>query len=59
MTVRSSAWRVPTALVALGTVSVVAGSRRLAEPSGRTEPVPSDARPRRRTPVTSVRVAVP
>ncbi len=40
---RSSRW-VPTALVALGTVPVIAGSLRLVELSGGAEVMPSDAR---------------
>lgn len=44
MTTRSSTWRVPIALVALGTVPVIAGSLRLAELSGGAGAMPSDAR---------------
>ena len=44
MTTRRSTWRAPIALVALGTVPVVAGSLRLAELSGRAATMPSDAR---------------
>lgn len=44
MTTRSSTWRVPIALVALGTVPVIAGSLRLVELSGGTGAMPSDAR---------------
>jgi uncharacterized membrane protein len=44
MTTRSSTWRVPIALVALGTVPVIAGSLRLAELSGAAATMPSDAR---------------
>lgn len=44
MTSRGSSWRVPAALVALGTVPVVAGSLRLVELSGGAEAIPSDAR---------------
>ena len=44
MTSRGSSWRVPAALVALGTVPVVAGSLRLVELSGGAEAMPSDAR---------------
>lgn len=44
MRTRSSTWRVPIALVALGTVPVIAGSLRLVELSGGTEAMTSDAR---------------
>jgi uncharacterized membrane protein len=44
MTTRSSTWRVPIALVALGTVPVVAGSLRLLELSGGAAAMPSNAR---------------
>jgi uncharacterized membrane protein len=44
MTTRTSTWRVPIALVALGTVPVIAGSLRLVELSGGTAAMPSDAR---------------
>jgi len=44
MTARSSTWRVPIALVALGTVPVIAGSLRLAELSGAAAAMPSNAR---------------
>jgi uncharacterized membrane protein len=44
MTTRSSTWRVPIALVALGTVPVVAGSLRLVELSGTAATMPSNAR---------------
>ena len=44
MTFRSSTWRVPVALVALGTVPVIAGALRLVELSGGTAALPSDAR---------------
>ncbi|HSI93325.1 MAG TPA: DUF2306 domain-containing protein [Jiangellaceae bacterium] len=44
MTTRSSTWRVPIALVALGTVPVIAGSLRLVELAGGTGAMPSDAR---------------
>ncbi len=44
MTTRTSTWRVPIALVALGTVPVVAGSLRLVELSGGAGALPSDAR---------------
>lgn len=44
MTSRGSTWRVPIALVALGTVPVIAGSLRLVELSGGAEIMPSDAR---------------
>lgn len=44
MTTRSSTWRVPIALVALGTVPVIAGSLRLVELSGGAGAMPSDAR---------------
>lgn len=44
MTTRRSTWRVPIALVALGTVPVIAGSLRLVELSGGAEAIPSDAR---------------
>lgn len=44
MTTRSSMWRVPIALVALGTVPVIAGSLRLVELSGGAGAMPSDAR---------------
>ena len=44
MTARSSTWRVPIALVALGTVPVIAGSLRLVELSGGAGAMPSDAR---------------
>ncbi len=44
MTSWRSAWGVPIALVALGTVPVVAGALRLAELSGGTAALPSDAR---------------
>jgi len=39
-----STWRVPAALVALGTVPVIAGSLRLVELSGGASTMPSDAR---------------
>lgn len=44
MTERRSTWRVPIALVALGTVPVIAGSLRLLGLSGGTDALPSDAR---------------
>jgi uncharacterized membrane protein len=44
MTTRSATWRVPIALVALGTVPVVAGGLRLVEVSGAAATMPSDAR---------------
>ena len=44
MTTGASTWRVPIALVALGTVPVLAGSLRLVELSGGAEAMPSDAR---------------
>ena len=44
MGTRISTWRVPIALVALGTVPVIAGSLRLVELSGGTATLPSDAR---------------
>jgi uncharacterized membrane protein len=44
MNTRIRAWLVPTALVALGAVPVIAGSLRLAELSGGTAVIPSDAR---------------
>ena len=44
MATRSSTWRVPIALVALGTVPVIAGSLRLVELSGGAGAMPSDAR---------------
>jgi uncharacterized membrane protein len=44
MTTRSSTWRVPIALVALGTVPVIAGSLRLVELSGGAATMPSNAR---------------
>ena len=44
MTTRSSTWRAPIALVALGTVPVIAGSLRLVELSGGAGAMPSDAR---------------
>jgi uncharacterized membrane protein len=44
VTSRGSTWGVPIALVALGTVPVVAGSLRLAELAGGVGPMPSDAR---------------
>ncbi len=44
MATRSSTWRVPIALLALGAVPVVAGSLRLAELSGGTGAMPSDPR---------------
>lgn len=44
MTSRRSGWWVPAALVALGTVPVVAGSLRLVELSGGAETMPADAR---------------
>jgi uncharacterized membrane protein len=44
MTTRRSTWRVPIALVALGTVPVIAGSLRLVELSGGAATLPSDAR---------------
>ena len=44
MTIRSSTWRVPIALVALGTVPVIAGSLRLVELSGGAEAMPPDPR---------------
>jgi uncharacterized membrane protein len=44
MTTRSSTWRVPIALVALGTVPVIAGSLRLAQLSGGAATMPPDAR---------------
>ena len=44
MSTRSSTWRVPIALVALGTVPVIAGSLRLVELSGGAAAMPSDAR---------------
>jgi uncharacterized membrane protein len=44
MTARGSTWGVPAALVALGTVPVVAGALRLAELSGGTATIPSNPR---------------
>ena len=44
MTSRGSTWRVPVALVALGTVPVIAGSLRLVELSGGAATMPSNAR---------------
>jgi uncharacterized membrane protein len=44
MTSSRSTWPVPIALVALGTVPVVAGALRLVELSGGTAALPSDAR---------------
>ena len=44
MTFWNSTWRVPIALVALGTVPVIAGALRLVELSGGTASLPSDAR---------------
>ena len=44
MTFWSSTWRVPIALVVLGTVPVIAGALRLVELSGGTEAMASDAR---------------
>jgi len=44
MTSRRSSWRVPAALVALGTVPVIAGSLRLVELSGGAGTMPSDPR---------------
>ena len=44
MTTRRSSWLVPAALVALGTVPVIAGSLRLVELSGGAAVLPSDAR---------------
>lgn len=44
MATQSSTWRVPIALVALGTVPVIAGSLRLVELSGVAEAMPTDAR---------------
>lgn len=44
MSTRTSTWRVPAALVVLGTVPVFAGSLRLAELSGGAAALPSDAR---------------
>jgi uncharacterized membrane protein len=44
MTARSSTWRVPIALVALGTVPVIAGSLRLVELSGVAATMPANAR---------------
>ncbi len=44
MTRRRPSWLVPAALVALGTVPVIAGSLRLAELSGGAAVIPSDAR---------------
>jgi uncharacterized membrane protein len=44
MASRTSSWGVPIALVALGTVPVVAGSLRLVELSGTAETMPSDPR---------------
>lgn len=44
MTTRRSSWRAPVALIALGTVPVIAGSLRLVELSGGAEAMPSDAR---------------
>ena len=44
MTSRRSSWQVPAALVALGTVPVIAGSLRLVELSGGAEAMPTDAR---------------
>ena len=44
MSTRVSTWRVPIALVALGTVPVVAGSLRLVELSGGPATMPADAR---------------
>ena len=48
MTFWTSTWRVPIALVALGTVPVIAGALRLVELSGGTAILPSDARTTRR-----------
>jgi uncharacterized membrane protein len=44
MATRGSTWRVPIALVALGTVPVIAGSLRLVELSGGAESLPADPR---------------
>jgi uncharacterized membrane protein len=44
MTSASSTWRVPIALVALGTVPVIAGSLRLVELSGAAATMPSNPR---------------
>jgi uncharacterized membrane protein len=44
MSTRTSTWRVPAALVALGTVPVIAGSLRLVELSGAADTMPPDAR---------------
>ena len=44
MTTRRSSWLVPAALVALGTVPLIAGSLRLVELSGGAAALPSDAR---------------
>jgi uncharacterized membrane protein len=44
MTSWTSTWRVPIALVALGTVPVIAGALRLVELSGGTAALPPDAR---------------
>ncbi|HEX2301507.1 MAG TPA: DUF2306 domain-containing protein [Pseudonocardiaceae bacterium] len=44
MTFWRSTWRVPIALVALGTVPVIAGALRLVELSGGTATLPPDAR---------------
>ncbi len=44
MTTRRSSWGVPVALVALGTVPVIAGALRVVELSGGTATIPSDPR---------------
>lgn len=44
MTPRTAAWLLPSALLALGAIPVVAGSLRLVELSGRTAAIPSDPR---------------
>jgi uncharacterized membrane protein len=44
MNIRTSTWRVPIALVALGTVPIIAGSLRLAELSGGVAAMPAEPR---------------
>jgi uncharacterized membrane protein len=44
MVTRGSTWRVPIALVTLGTIPVIAGSLRLVQLSGGAGPMPSGAR---------------
>lgn len=44
MTARQRGWRVPTALVALSVIPVVAGTARLVELAGGPAAIPADAR---------------